>query len=79
MGLIWSLIVGGVAGWLAGRIMKSTGNGVLVNIILGLIGGVVGSLVFGVVGLQAYGILGNLVMATVGAVVLIVLARAIRN
>jgi uncharacterized membrane protein YeaQ/YmgE (transglycosylase-associated protein family) len=42
MGILWSMLIGGVAGWLAGQLMKSTGNCVLVNIILGLIGGLVG-------------------------------------
>ncbi len=79
MHLLWSLVIGGVAGWLAGQIMKSTGNGVFVNIVLGLVGGLVGDLVFGMVGLSAYGLSGRLIMATVGAIILIVLARAIRK
>ena len=37
MGIIWSLIIGGVAGWLAGTIMKGEGYGVLVNILLGIV------------------------------------------
>jgi len=68
-----------VAGWLAGRIMKSTGNGVLINILLGLVGGVVGDLAFGVLGLHADNDIGRFVMATAGAVIVIVLARALRK
>ena len=79
MHLLWSLLIGGVAGWLASRIMKSAGNGVFVNIFLGLIGGLVGGWVFSLLGLAAYGIIGELIVATVGAVILIVLARAIRK
>ncbi len=79
MHLLWSLLIGGVAGWLAGRIMKSTGNGVLINILLGLVGGVVGDLAFGVLGLHADNDIGRLVMATAGAVIVIVLARALRK
>ena len=79
MGLLWSLLIGGVAGWLAGRIMKSAGNGVFVNILLGLIGGLVGGWVFGILGLAAFGLIGRLIVATVGAVILIALARAIRK
>jgi|GEM_PF-1552230 len=47
MGIIWSLIIGGVTGWLAGQFMKGSGYGVLINILLGLVGGFVGNLVFG--------------------------------
>lgn len=79
MHLLWSLLLGGVAGWLASQIMKSAGNGVFVNILLGLIGGLVGGWVFGMLGLAAYGLVGRLVVATVGAIILIVLARAIRK
>lgn len=76
MHLLWSILIGGVAGWLAGQIMKST-NGVFVNIVLGLIGGLVGDIAFGMVGLSAHGISGHLICATVGAIILIALARAI--
>lgn len=79
MGPIWSLIIGGIAGWLAGQLMKGSGYGLLVNIILGLVGGFVGDLVFGLVGLDATNTLGRIICATVGAVLLIVLARALRK
>ncbi len=79
MHLLWSLLIGGVAGWLASRIMKSAGNGVFVNIILGIIGGLVGGFAFALVGISPDNVLGRLVMATVGAVILIALARAIRK
>ena len=38
MNLLWSLIIGGVAGWLAGKLMKGDGYGLVVNILLGLVG-----------------------------------------
>ncbi len=79
MHLLWSLLIGGVAGWLASRIMKSGGNGVFVNIFLGLIGGLVGDVAFGLLGLTAFNTIGRLATATVGAIILIVLARAIRE
>jgi uncharacterized membrane protein YeaQ/YmgE (transglycosylase-associated protein family) len=79
MGLFWSLVVGGVAGWLAGRIMKGEGYGVLMNIVLGMVGGVVGGLVFGLLGLAPTSMIGQLVMALVGSVVLIALVRALRK
>ena len=79
MGLIWSLIIGGIAGWLAGTIMKGEGYGVLMNILLGIVGGLVGGLVFGLLGLQPTNLIGQLISATVGAVLLIVLVRKLRT
>jgi uncharacterized membrane protein YeaQ/YmgE (transglycosylase-associated protein family) len=79
MGLIWSLIVGAIAGWLAGQFMKGQGYGLVVNIILGLLGAFVGDLVFGVLGIDATNLIGRILCATVGAVVVIYLARAIRK
>jgi uncharacterized membrane protein YeaQ/YmgE (transglycosylase-associated protein family) len=79
MGIIWSLIVGGVAGWLAGQFMKGSGYGLLVNILLGLLGGFVGNLVFGLLGLDATNLIGRIICATVGAVLIIALARAVRK
>jgi uncharacterized membrane protein YeaQ/YmgE (transglycosylase-associated protein family) len=79
MGIIWSLIVGGVAGWLAGQFMKGSGYGLLVNMLLGLLGGFVGNLVFGLLGLDATNLIGRIICATVGAVLIIALARAVRK
>lgn len=79
MGLIWSLIIGGLAGWLAGQFMKGRGYGLLVNILLGLLGGFVGNFVFGLVGLDATNTLGRIICATVGAVLVIAVARAVRT
>ena len=79
MGLIWSLIIGGIAGWLAGLIMKGEGYGVLVTILLGIVGGLVGGLVFGLLGIAATNLIGQLICATVGAVLLIALARRLRK
>ncbi len=78
MTLIWSLIIGGVAGWLAGRIMKSNRKGVFMYIALGLVGGVVGGFAFSFIGLSAENMIGRLIMATVGAVILIALVRALK-
>lgn len=78
-GIIWSLIIGGIAGWLAGMIMKGEGYGLGINILLGLVGGLVGGWVFSLLGLATTSLIGQLICATVGAVLLIVLARALRK
>ena len=79
MVLIWFLLVGLVAGWLAGKIMKGSGYGVIGDIVLGVIGAVVGGFLFRLVGTAAYGLLGAIIVATIGAVVLIAVARALKK
>ncbi len=71
-GLIASLIVGGIAGWLAGMIMKGKGLGILMNIVIGIIGGVLGGWLFGLFGAGlGAGIIGSVITATIGAVILL--------
>lgn len=76
MGIIVGLLIGGVAGYLAGKLMNSKTEGVIWNIILGLAGGFVGSWVFGILGFgETTSWLGSIISATVGAVLLIFLNR----
>jgi uncharacterized membrane protein YeaQ/YmgE (transglycosylase-associated protein family) len=79
MSWIWFLIVGGLAGWLAGLLMRGGGFGVIGDIVVGIIGGVIGGYLFGALGIAAYGLVGALVMSTIGAVVLIFLIRLIKR
>ena len=76
--LIW-LLIGAVAGWLAGTIMKGGGFGVPGNIVLGIVGAVVGGFLFGLLGLQSESWVGSIVTATVGAVVVLGLIRVIKK
>lgn len=78
-GLLYTVIVGLVAGWLAGQVMKGGGYGVLVDIILGILGGILGGWVFGLLGLHAGGLIGRIVVAFVGAVILVWLTRLIKK
>ena len=71
MNFILYLIIGGVAGWLAGLIMKGRGFGILGNIIVGIIGGILGGWLFGAFGIEGAGIIGSLITALVGAIVLL--------
>jgi uncharacterized membrane protein YeaQ/YmgE (transglycosylase-associated protein family) len=75
MYLIWEICIGILAGFLAGKIMRGAGYGLLMDLLLGLVGSVVGGFVFGLLGLHAYGIIGQLVIATAGAVMLVWLVR----
>ena len=79
MHLLWFLLIGLAAGWLAGQIMKGGGYGLVGDLIVGVIGALLGGFLFRLVGLAAYGLLGSLVTATVGAIVLIALLRGIRR
>ncbi|MYL22575.1 GlsB/YeaQ/YmgE family stress response membrane protein [Vreelandella massiliensis] len=71
MGIIAWLIIGGLAGWIAGHIMRGGGFGILGNIGVGVVGAVVGGFLFGLLGLESGGFIGSLVTAIVGAVVLL--------
>lgn len=82
-GLIASLIIGAIAGWLAGEIVKGSGQGVLVNIIVGIVGALLASWLFPALGWRiggtdgAVGWLGAIIYSTIGAVILLVILRFI--
>jgi len=72
MSFIYFLIIGAVAGWIAGKLMRGGGFGVIGNIVVGVIGGILGGWLFGFLGIAAgAGFIGSLVTAVIGAVVLL--------
>ena len=78
--LVVFLLIGGVAGWLAGLIMKGGGFGILGNIIAGVIGALLGGWLFGVLGISIGGEwVGALVTATIGAVILLFVVGLIKK
>ena len=79
MDILYFILIGIVAGWLAGVLMKGGGFGLLGNLVLGVIGAVVGGFAFGLLGLSATGMMGKLVTATVGAILFIALLRVIKK
>jgi uncharacterized membrane protein YeaQ/YmgE (transglycosylase-associated protein family) len=79
LGLIWFLLIGLIAGWLAGRVMRGGGFGLVGDLIVGVIGALLGGWLFGFLGISAGGLIGALITAFVGAVVLIALLRVIRR
>lgn len=79
MDIIWFLIIGAVAGWIAGEIVRGDGFGLVGNIVVGIVGAVIGGFLFGLLGISAYGLTGSLVMAVVGAVVLLFLLNMFRG
>jgi uncharacterized membrane protein YeaQ/YmgE (transglycosylase-associated protein family) len=79
MNIVWFLLIGLAAGWLAGQLMKGGGFGLVGDLIVGVIGALLGGFLFGLLGISAGGLLGALITATVGAVVLILLLRVIKR
>jgi uncharacterized membrane protein YeaQ/YmgE (transglycosylase-associated protein family) len=77
--ILWFLLIGLVAGWLAGLLMKRRGFGWLGNMIVGVIGALIGGFVFGQLGVSTGGTLGELLSATVGAVILLFLLKALKK
>lgn len=78
--LIGALIIGGIAGWLAGLIMKGGGFGLLVDIIVGIVGGFIGGWLAQALHIHVgSGLISSLIVAVVGAVVLLFAIRLIRR
>lgn len=78
--LIWFLLIGLIAGWLAGRVMRGGGFGLVGDMIVGVIGALLGGWLFGKLGISAGGgLIGAIITAFVGAVVLILLLRLIKR
>jgi uncharacterized membrane protein YeaQ/YmgE (transglycosylase-associated protein family) len=77
--LIIFLLVGLVAGWLAGKIMKGSGFGLVGDLIFGVVGAFVGVWIFGLLGISAGGLLGLLVAAVVGALLVLFLIRLVKK
>lgn len=71
MHLVWFLLVGLVAGWLAGKLTKGSGYGVVGDVVIGVLGAFVGGFLFRLVGISAYGTIGSVIVATIGAIVLV--------
>lgn len=78
-GLVWWIVVGLIAGWLAGKVMKGGGYGVIMDIILGIAGAILGGWVFGLLGIHAGGIIGSIVVAFIGAVILVWITRLLKK
>ncbi|QDF68085.1 GlsB/YeaQ/YmgE family stress response membrane protein [Shewanella sp. SNU WT4] len=73
------LVIGAIAGWLAGKIMQGQGFGLLGNIAVGIVGSLLGGLVFGMLGFASIGIIGSIISATVGAVLLLYIIQKVKS
>jgi len=80
MHIVWFILIGLVAGWVAGKLMKGKGFGFLGNIVVGVIGALVGGFLFRELGIYpSGGLVASLVVATVGAVILLFLLRLVKK
>ena len=71
MSILWFLIIGALAGWIAGELTKGSGFGLLGNIVVGILGALLGGYLFSLFNVTTYGLLGDIVMSVIGAVVLL--------
>jgi uncharacterized membrane protein YeaQ/YmgE (transglycosylase-associated protein family) len=79
-GIIAWLVIGAIAGWLAGQVVKGGGFGLIVDIIVGIVGAVIGGFLAGVLGISTgAGLIGSIIVAFVGAVILLLILRLIKR
>lgn len=79
VGFVSFLLIGALAGWLSGVIVKGRGFGALGNILVGVLGAFLGGFVLGILGIHASGLVGQLIFATLGALLLVWLLRFIKR
>ena len=80
MEFLWFILIGLVAGWLAGQLMKGGGFGIVGDIVVGVIGALLGGFLFSTLGVSTGGgLIGSLIVATIGACVLLFLLRLIKR
>jgi uncharacterized membrane protein YeaQ/YmgE (transglycosylase-associated protein family) len=74
--LVWWIVVGLIAGFLAGLVMRGGGFGIVGDIVVGILGAIIGGFIAGLLGLGASGFVGSIIIAFLGACLLIALLRA---
>jgi uncharacterized membrane protein YeaQ/YmgE (transglycosylase-associated protein family) len=77
--IIGFLIIGLLAGWLAGNIMKGRGFGLIGNLVVGVVGALIGGFLFRLIGLASTNVIGSLITAVVGAVVLLLIVGFLKK
>ena len=80
MNFIWFILIGLVAGAIAGRVVEGSGFGIVGDIVIGIIGALLGGFLFSTFGVSTGGgLIGSLVVATIGAIVLLYGIRLIKR
>lgn len=76
--IIW-ILIGLIAGWLAGQVTKGSGFGLVGNIVIGIIGAVLGGVLLGLLGVDPGGFVGEVIQAFLGALALLAIISAVRG
>jgi uncharacterized membrane protein YeaQ/YmgE (transglycosylase-associated protein family) len=76
--LIWFLLIGLIAGWLAGKLMRGAGFGVIGDLVVGVLGAFIGGWLFSLLGITTWGVLGSILVALCGAILLLGVVRLLR-
>ncbi len=80
MNLILFLLIGAIAGWIAGKLLRGGGFGLIGNLVVGIVGAVIGGHLFSYLGVSAGGgLIGSLVTAVIGALVLLFIVGLIKK
>ena len=80
MGIIAALIIGAIAGWLAGKIVRGAGFGLLGNIVIGIIGALLASWLLPQLGVSlGYGWVRDIINATIGGVIILVILSLVKR
>src|SRR5207248_2092465 len=75
--VIWWLVVGLIAGFLASMVMRGGGYGIVVDIIVGIVGAIIGGFLASLLGIGTGGLIGTIIIAFIGACILIAILRAV--
>jgi len=73
------IVVGGIAGWVAGLLVEGYGFGLIGNVVIGILGASVAGVLMSMLGLYTHSIVGNLIAATIGALLLLGLIGLVRR
>jgi uncharacterized membrane protein YeaQ/YmgE (transglycosylase-associated protein family) len=74
-GLIAFIIIGIISGWLAGKLTKGKGFGLVGDLVVGVIGALIGGFIFSIFGFHAFSIIGKIITSVVGAVIFLYIIR----
>jgi uncharacterized membrane protein YeaQ/YmgE (transglycosylase-associated protein family) len=79
-GIIVWLVIGAIAGWLAGRLVKGGGFGLIGDIVVGIVGALIGGWLAGALGISiGSGLIASIITAVIGAIILLIIVRAIKR
>ena len=79
LGLLLSLAIGALAGFIGSKVFSGAGKGLLINLLIGIVGGFLGGWLFGLIGIGGGGLLWQLISATVGAIALLWIISLIKK